>query len=161
MTENTKIQMEALRSLGMIHVTGLPMHYEKGSALNGRIISAHRRYWGQCGSNNGMLVAILETGEVFLSAFSNDLHNTIVGMCSKGTGAGVPCSNGEMVHGYHLLNRSVDPMWHGNGSSYEFHADPEQAEYAAERWEQTRRDKELKFAKDGYRITLTAVPHPA
>jgi hypothetical protein len=161
MQEQTKIQMEALRSLGMIHITGLPMHYGRDNALNGRIISAHRREWNMYGANNGMMVAILKTGEVFLSAFSNDLHNIVARICSKGSGAWVPCSNGEMIHSYHLFCRSVDPMWHGNSNNYDFHADPEQAEYAAERWEQKRRDKQLELARDGYKITLTAVPHPA
>jgi hypothetical protein len=156
--ENTKRQMEILRNLGMIHVTGLPMKFGQDHALNGRLISAHRRDWGKYGSNNGMLVAILETGEVFLSVFSNQIHSALTLICRKGTGTGVPCSNGEMIHGYHLLSRSVDPMWHGNGSSYEFHADPEQAEYAHDQWEEKYQSKQLEIARQQARVEKACQP---
>lgn len=152
MQEKTKKDMETLRSLGMIHVTGLPLRFGEDHALNGRIISAHRRDWGRYGSNNGMMVAVLDTGEVFLSAYSSSVYNTIAKICSKGSGAGVPCSNGEMVHGYHLMCRSVNPGWCGQSSSYIFHADPEQAEYAHDRWESNYHDKQLELARQQVKV---------
>jgi len=147
MQDKQKQQMATLRSLGMIHVTGLPLHFGDGNALNGRIISSHRRDWGKYDTNNGMLVAILETGEVFLSTFVNELICEVEQVCTKGKGAGVPCSNGEMVFGYHLLARSVDPMWHGNGSSYEFYADPSQAEFAADAWTQKYNARQIEITR--------------
>lgn len=137
-------EMETLGHLGMVHVTGLPIQDVEGSLDNGRPISAHRSDWGKYGKHHGMIVAILETGEVFLSAFTNDIYNRLPQICPKGAGAGVPCSNGGSIHSYHFLCRSADQMWNGDRESYQFHPDPELAECALERWEEVKRNKEAR-----------------
>ena len=69
--------------------------------------------------NNGVRVAITHDGEVWLQAcpmhrnLYPDLDEVLAKLCPKPGDAFVPCSNGEAVPSYMLLNRVSDPYWDG------------------------------------------------
>jgi hypothetical protein len=76
------------------------------------VIKAHEEHFGRWDSNNGKIVINTEDGQVWLAAYSPDYKRQQVlahSLCPKGTGAFVPCSNGETIHVSPVLRRIADP----------------------------------------------------
>jgi hypothetical protein len=133
---------------GFIHVTGLPITIGEGNSMNGCPVVTPRRNWGKYDSNNGMTVAVLEDGRVYLGGSVDKLYGVLTEACPNGQGCGVPCSNGDSIHGYHLLMRATNPDWHGNGKNFQFHPEPDQAEHAYEAWMQNYHTKQVELARE-------------
>jgi len=150
--------MKLLQSLGMVHVTGLPLNYGDNDARNGILISTSRLDWGKWGEKNGMIVAIIGTGEIFLSVYSENTRNLVRCICPCGSDANVPCSSGEKIHSYHLFCRVADPMWRNKGEGYEFHTDPDFARAMATRWEETYVAKLAKQTNQQARVDRSCQP---
>jgi|GEM_PF-2380183 len=134
-----QVRAAALAKAGFVHVTGLPTvnvsrwatwHTQLGEnailrryhtvvpddppAPEGRIIQAHVSELGHSDYNNGKAAVVTTDGEVWLGtggALELGLHRPYV----TGSGAWVPCSNGEEVPTHFLLERARDPYSDCNG----------------------------------------------
>lgn len=133
-----------LQAAGFVHVTGLPcinrpemscyLHAcgatealarrglvdddAKPVRPKAEIIVPHLRWLGRSDYNNGKAVIYTEDGEVWLGtgkALNSGLHHVC---CPKGSGAYVPCSNGEEIAMHLLMERVADPYsdCHGHHS---------------------------------------------
>ncbi len=103
-----------LRQFGYIHVTGLPARRSEMQYT----IRPSANDLGKWNWNNGMVVAVTESGEVWLRTMSEmgvSEKEAILDLCPRGVGATVPCSNGEAVPSHMLMSRNVNPEWDGRG----------------------------------------------
>lgn len=103
------------RELGFVRVDGLkPILFGGGRA---EAIYAREADRGRTGSNNGTLVAVSMSGEVWIrtTRISEDdmrsLQNFLSEVCPRLGTPWVPCSNGEKIDFYDLMNRHADPDW--------------------------------------------------
>lgn len=141
--------IKLLQSAGFVHATGLPENFGPDNQLTGRPISAHRKYWGMTGSCHGVTTAVLPTGEVWISAADpNSLTNLLGKACPKGFDGCAFTANGSTLNSYHVMKRMGNPFWHGEGNVYEFHHDPDKAEYACESWTQEFHEKQVELARE-------------
>ena len=116
-----KARSEELRAMGFVHVTGM-MTYDAGGTREGYRIEADKSGLGRWDYNNGKTVVVTVDGEVWLRAggdYGIGLPNPYAKFCPRGSGAFVPCSNGEQVAMHQLLQRVADPYSDCHG-----HADP-------------------------------------
>lgn len=103
-----------LMSKGFVHITGLET-FRLGFLMgeDNEVIQASLSHCGKWDTNNGLMVAITEDGEVWLRAgYLSREASTEIGLfriCPEGKGAFVPCSNGEHILGHWLLKRIADP----------------------------------------------------
>ncbi len=111
-TERTLTGGELAR-YGFVHVTGLPT---RRGIEDEQIIWARPDQYGRYEGNNGMEVAITVDGEVWLRSVPNrktedpSVLETLKKLCPNGTGAFVPCSNGEAIPSHMVLERISDPL---------------------------------------------------
>ena len=116
----TPEQRVKLAASGFVRVDGLRV---LGSG--NYIIEPLVRELGRYDMNNGVTVIITEGGEAWLavSVFSpsaistsayhspSNLGEMIRELCPHGTGANVPCSNGEGLNWREILYRLANPDW--------------------------------------------------
>jgi hypothetical protein len=104
--------LEELRECGFVHVTGLDTYENVGSVLEYGVVRAADEHLGRHDSNNGKIVIVTEDGQVWLASYGPDYQRKQMlarNLCPKGSGAFVPCSNGETIHISALLPRVSDP----------------------------------------------------
>ncbi|OGZ69651.1 MAG: hypothetical protein A3D35_00320 [Candidatus Staskawiczbacteria bacterium RIFCSPHIGHO2_02_FULL_34_9] len=112
-----EVRTRTLSAAGFVHVTGLMTYNGHGSSL--RTIQPNRQQLGRCDRNNGTMVLVTEDGEVWLrdsSISSMEVDDTIDLYAPNGSGAYVPCSNGESLGTHAMLERIVDPFDNRSGN---------------------------------------------
>ncbi|MDD3486954.1 MAG: hypothetical protein PHF35_01075 [Candidatus Moranbacteria bacterium] len=113
----TPEQRARLVAAGFLRVDGLKTD-------GGYIIEPRVSHLGRHDSNNGKTVIVTEGGEVWLAVYSSptslpdwerrgsslraELYREL---CPEGTGANVPCSNGEELNFRDVLCRLANPDW--------------------------------------------------
>lgn len=116
----TREQRMGLAVAGFVRVDGLQV-----AGLGNYIIEPRAQELGRYDMNNGMTVVVTEGGEVWLavSVFSPSFISTstyhspsalgemIREICPNGTGANVPCSNGEGLNWQEIFYRLANPDW--------------------------------------------------
>ncbi|MDD4082102.1 MAG: hypothetical protein PHD05_01815 [Sphaerochaetaceae bacterium] len=118
---------EELRKAGFVHVTGLPVTHPGDTGQPGdeeHLIQASCRNLGRADANNGKVVIITTEGEVWLAINCQATRDTATRF-AKDEGAFVPCSNGESIQMYLLLERIVDP-YSDCGGQYTAIPDPKE-----------------------------------
>ena len=102
---------QKLMDEGWVNITGLPVYksFEGLDVFRGIILPQPNLQPG-IGHNNGMSVAYLPDGTVWLKAGLLSLSAKSESMTD---GAFVPYSNGEFISARNVLERVADPFWHG------------------------------------------------
>ena len=131
LSEEMRLVFEKLRVVGFLHVTGLVEKDLEGDWVKEYPIVSPASDWGRWGLNNEMFCAVTAEGHVWIRPLvESDRNSQIVQfldeVCSKGKGAGVPCSNGHIPHADCILRRLADPLWEGDIAGM-FPSDPEVA----------------------------------
>ena len=79
------------------------------------------------------MVVITQDGEIWIRHHSNnkaietsEFEILLSDLCPNGTGAFVPCSNGEGIPSYLILYRVSDPYWIGYNGEYRFETPKDQ-----------------------------------
>jgi hypothetical protein len=113
-------ERELLHMLGYVHVTGLAPKGLAHIGDTGQIGHNLRpRDLGRFGSNNGVDVIVTMGGEVWLACLSDakltlprtadQLEDLLTKLCPHGSGAYVPCSNGESLSWRDIMHRFSNP----------------------------------------------------
>jgi len=118
-----KLIGEALATIGYIHVTGLETAQAEGQQ-SGVICVTNLRQLGCRDYNNGVAVAVTVNGEVWIASGSGigsldegekaKQEKILAEVCPNGTGAFVPCSNGETIAIGQMMARVANPGWIGD-----------------------------------------------
>lgn len=97
-------QIACMKLHGFVHVTGLPV-----KCIAPYIIQAHEWSLGKWGKLNGVIAIVTEEGEVWIGhGYGYDPRFTKM-LCPNGSGAFVPCCDGDRIDMNLLLERMRNP----------------------------------------------------
>lgn len=97
-----------LREAGFVHVTGLPVRDRYGNRDAPYTVQPRHTELSHWCCNNGMTVIVTVDGEVWLTAGICDDEALLREACPSGSGAFVPCSNGETIDFRFIMGRVAD-----------------------------------------------------
>lgn len=101
-----------LKKMGFFHATGLPVFNAQNDDNEYYTIQASCDELGSWGCNGVWIIAILETGEVWLRACAKEPladRNVLKRLCPKGRRAQVPFSALDIIHFYFIALRLANP----------------------------------------------------